>query len=189
MSKNSKPRGHNQPALFAIKFIVLFAVFYGGYLGLIGLTAPGNHYSPFLAHYLNAVHWLRWLLLHATMLALKTLGYHVVVNEYDLLVAGHNHIILNYDCLGVGVMCFFAAFVIAFPKHIRPKLTFLFSGLLIIQLLNVVRLAWLALFWSKRHPYFADQHTIFNTTIYIIIAVALYFWVRGKHSPKRHAAN
>lgn len=166
-------------ARFALKFVVLFGLLYLSYLGLLGLTSPGNRYSPFLAQYFNVVHWVRWLLLNSTKGLLTFLGYRTIINEYNLLVAGHNLLLLNYDCLGFGIMCFFSAFVIAYPKPLLKKIIFLVCGLLVIQSLNVLRLTWLALFWKKTSNPFADHHTIFNITIYILIAIALYFWVKS----------
>jgi exosortase/archaeosortase family protein len=94
-----------------------------------------------------------------------------------LLVAGHNMLLLNYDCLGFGVMSFFSAFVIAYPKPLLKKTIFLIGGLIVIQSLNVLRLTLLALYWKKTNGYF-DHHTIFNITIYILIAISLYFWIK-----------
>ena len=83
-----------------------------------------------------------------------------------------------YSCLGLGVMSFFSAFVIAYPKKLKPKLIFLASGILCIQLLNVIRFVLLALLWDKKSGMILDHHTIFNITIYLIIGISLYFWVK-----------
>lgn len=188
MKKNSHSFTKDPALRFAVTFVMLFALLYLSYLGLLGLTAPGNHYSPFLAHYFNLVHWLRILLLNSTKGLLTLMGYSTIVNEYNLLVAGHNLLLLNYDCLGFGVMCFFSAFVITYPKPLVKKIVFLVCGLVVIQSLNILRLTWLALFWKKTTNPLADHHTIFNITIYILIAIALYFWVKGPNK-NTNAAN
>ena len=93
-------------------------------------------------------------------------------------------IIIGYDCLGFGVMCFFAAFVIAYPKPLLPKIIFLGAGLIIIQLLNIARFVLLTLHWHRSKIYIADQHTVFNLFIYSLIMAALLLWIRAK-SPVR----
>ncbi|HTD40184.1 MAG TPA: hypothetical protein VK671_06150, partial [Mucilaginibacter sp.] len=106
-------------------------------------------------------------------------------NDFQLLVAGHGTIDVVYSCLGLGVMSFFTAFVIAYPKKLKIKLIFLVSGLLCIQLLNVIRFVLLALLWDKKSGMILDHHTIFNITIYLIIAISIYFWI--KHDDKYEA--
>jgi len=83
-------------------------------------------------------------------------------------------------------MSFFVAFVIAYPKDLKPKLIFLFAGIICIQVLNVLRFVFLVLFWDKKSKVILDHHTIFNIAIYIIMAITLYFWV--KHDDKQVTA-
>lgn len=169
----------NSPIRFALIFVCLFLVFYYFNILFFGITSPGNHYSPFLADHLNYIAGLRWFLLHCSKVILNCFGFAVVVNNYQLLVAGHAQIILVYSCLGLGVISFFAAFVLAYPKPIKAKLIFLLVGILIIELLNIIRFVLLALYWSKQENKVIDHHTIFNILIYIIISISLYFWVKS----------
>jgi len=90
--------------------------------------------------------------------------------------------------LGLGVISFFAAFVLAYPKPLQGKWLFLISGIVVIELLNIVRFVLLAIFWDKRSSQIIDHHTIFNISIYIIIAISLYFWIKIPDKPK-HATN
>jgi len=153
-----------------------------------GITAPGNHYSAFLANHLNYISWLRDLLLNSTAQILNWLGFASVTDGYDLLVAGHGSIQLVYSCLGLGVISFFAAFVLSYPKKWKSKIIFLACGILAIECLNIIRLVLLALFWQK-HVLSIDQHTIFNVIVYLIIAVSLYFWVKHDSNKITNAAN
>jgi exosortase/archaeosortase family protein len=93
--------------------------------------------------------------------------------------------------LGLGVMSFFAAFVLAYPKKIGAKIGFLLIGLIVIQLLNILRFVVLAIFWNKKEDeQIVDHHTIFNIIIYVIIAISLYFWVkRDDKQLANHAKN
>lgn len=178
------------PIGFVFKFLVLFLIFYFFNLLFFGVTNAGSHYSPFLDHYLNYVQGLRWLLLNVSTGLLNLLGFTAICNDYELLVAGHSTIQVVYSCLGLGVISFFAAFVLAFPKPAKRKIIFLAAGILVIEFLNVIRFMVLVLYWTPKDSKIIDHHTIFNIIIYIIIAISLYFWV--KHTDgrsKTYAAN
>jgi len=168
----------NSPVRFAVLFIGLFAIFYYFNILFLGFTSPGNYYSSFFDHYLNYIAALRWFLLQSSSGILRLWGFSTLTNTDQLLVVGRGIITLAYDCLGLGVMSFFAAFVLSYPKSsTRPKLTFLTIGLLTIQMLNIVRFVLLALFWHGAYSGIIDHHTLFNVIIYIVISISLYFWV------------
>jgi exosortase/archaeosortase family protein len=173
---------------FSIRFVVLFLMFYYFNILYFGLTSPGGNYIGFLDKHLNYIDWLRWLLLHTSGFILNALGFTAKVGAGQLMVVGHGIIALIYTCLGLGVMSFFTAFVIAYPKKLKPKLIFLVSGLLSIQILNIIRLMLLALYWNKNRNRVIDHHIIFDVIIYIIILAVLYKWVNHKASDP-NAAN
>jgi exosortase/archaeosortase family protein len=181
-TKSAEPI-HNRklsPVRFVIIFVILFLLFYYFNIFFFGITSPGNrhYYSAFLANNLNYISWLRHFLLMSSAGLLNLLGFGGVYNEYDLLVAGHGTIQLVYSCLGLGVISFFAAFVLAYPKKLGAKWAFLIGGIIGIELLNILRFVLLALFWDKKGGHILDHHTIFNVLIYLIIAFTLYFWVK-----------
>lgn len=178
------------PVKFAALFISLFLVFYYGNILFFGITSPGRNYSAFLADHLNYISALRWVLLHSSAFVLNCFGFATIVNNYDLLVAGHGMIQLVYSCLGLGVLSFFLAFVISYPKPLKPKIIFIVAGVLGIEILNVIRFVLLALFWNKQNNSIIDHHTIFNVIIYIIISITLYIWVKaGQPATNGHAKN
>ncbi len=182
--------GSASPLRFVFRFIVLFLLFYAFNLFYYGITSPGGHYSPFLDHYLNYIQGLRSLLLYVSTGLLKLLGFTAIRNDYELLVAGHSSIWIVYSCLGLGVISFFAAFVLAFPKPLKRKIIFLVTGIFAIEFLNVIRFMLLALYWNKNENKIIDHHTIFNIIIYIIVAISLYFWVKSSDGEnKAYAAN
>jgi exosortase/archaeosortase family protein len=168
----------NSPVRFVVVFLTLFAIFYYFNIGFFGETMPGNHYSAFLDENLNYIRLLRHLLLQSSAQIIHWLGFNAIVNDQELLVAGKGVIRVVYTCLGLGIMSFFSAFVIAYPAKLQSKLIFLLTGNLGIQLLNVARFVLLALFWDKHTGLILDHHTIFNIITYLIIAISIYFWVR-----------
>jgi exosortase/archaeosortase family protein len=169
----------NEPIRFAITFIVLFLIFYYFNIFFFGITSPGNLYSPFLANHLNYIQGLRWLLLCSTAQILKLLGFSAIFNNYELLVGGRGAIRVVYTCLGLGVLSFFTAFVLSYPKCWKSKIIFLTCGIFTIEFLNILRFVILSLFWNKQTTNIIDHHTIFNILIYIIISISLYFWVKS----------
>jgi exosortase/archaeosortase family protein len=168
----------NAPLKFTLIFVVLFFAFYYFNIFYFGITSPGNHYSPFLANHLNYISGLRRLLLKSSAQILTWLGFTVIKNEYNLLVAGRSAIQVVYSCLGLGVISFFTAFVLAYPVKLKSKIAFIIFGILGIELLNVVRFVFLSLFWNRKENGMIDHHTIFNIILYIIIVITLYFWVK-----------
>ncbi|RYU91603.1 hypothetical protein EWM62_06595 [Mucilaginibacter terrigena] len=176
--KQNKP-GFNPALKFVIKFLCLFALFYGFYILFLAITShEGKLYSPFLDEHLNFISWLRYTLIESSAGILNLLGYQTKTTTYQMLVVGHNIIHVGYDCLGFGVMCFFSAFVIAYPGVLKVKLYFFIPGLVCIQLLNLSRFILLALYWRHTTVYISDHHTIFNIVTYLIIAISLYFYTR-----------
>jgi len=175
--KEDKKQAMVSPFKFAFSFLLLFVIFYYFNILFYGVTSPGNHYYPFLADNLNYIQSLRWFLLSCSTQILDWMGFTTIHNDTQLLVAGKGSIEVVYSCLGLGLMSFFAAFVISYPKQLKQKIIFLVSGLLVIQALNIVRFVLLTLFWSKKANRIVDHHTIFNIIIYIIIMISLYFWI------------
>lgn len=179
----------NNALRFALTFIALFLLFYYFNIGFFSITSEGTaHYNSFIDQHFNYISGLRALLLGCTAFLLNGLGFITITNKYDLLIAGHGGIRLVYSCLGLGIMSFFAAFVIAYPKPIRSKTYFFVAGLICIQLLNVIRMALVALFWGKKAQQIIDHHLLFNGIIYLLIGIALYFWVTAKDN-RKHAKN
>ncbi|MDB5151923.1 MAG: hypothetical protein JWR54_674 [Mucilaginibacter sp.] len=185
-----KSFNRESPVRFAVVFLALFAGFYYFNIFFFSLTSHGRHYSVFFDENLNYIRLLRHLLLRSSSQIIGWFGYSAIYDDFQLLVAGRGHLQVVYSCLGLGLMSFFAAFIIAYPKKQKTKLLLLIPGLICIQLLNVLRFVLLALLWNKRSGVIVDHHTIFNIIMYVIIALSIYFWV--KHDDKKtvtHAEN
>ncbi|MEO6849153.1 MAG: archaeosortase/exosortase family protein [Mucilaginibacter sp.] len=181
-----KKLDRDSPFRFVLVFLTLFLVFYYFNLLFFGISTPGHFYNAFLADHLNYISWLRYFLLHSSAQILNWLGFTAITSDYELLVVGRGTIKLVYSCLGLGVISFFSAFVLAYPKKPKAKWLFIISGILLIQVLNILRFVLLALYWNQQDGIILDHHTIFNITMYIIIAISLYFWVT--HDDKNRIA-
>ncbi|MFD0795030.1 exosortase Y [Mucilaginibacter litoreus] len=176
----------NPAALFIIKFLGLFAIFYGFYIIYLSLVSPGGLYSAFLNRNLNFVAWLRYVLIESSSGILQLLGYQTKTNTDQMLVVNHNIIHVGYDCLGFGVMSFFAAFVISYPARFKSKVYFLICGLAGIQAINIIRFVTLSLYWKHTNVYLTDHHTVFNIVVYILIAISVYFYTNHQDKATTH---
>lgn len=167
----------------------LFAILYYFTIIYTGLVAPGGYYIPFLAEYFNFVEGLRSVLLHWSESILNFFGYQTFTHGIWFRVIGHGGFNLAYSCLGFGVMSFFAAFVIAFPKPIKSKLWFLPAGILLIQTLNIVRFVLLGLYWKHSHlKTLIDHHDLFNIVLYIVLITVLYLWINSDTGTRKTKA-
>ncbi len=164
---------------FVIFFIVLYFVFYYFNEFYIGITAKGGLYSPFLDEHLNYIRWWRKFYLESSAGILRGFNYTVLTNETDLMVVGKGGIRLVYSCLGYGVISVFAAFCLTFPNPFKHRFGFLTVGLILIQLMNILRFVLLSLYWDRRHPLFGmDHHDLFNIVIYLLLIGICYLWIR-----------
>lgn len=166
---------------FLVLFLGIFVFLYYLNIAYNGIVAPGGFYNQFIAENLNYVEGLRFVLLESSALILKALNFQVFTTDIWLRVAGRGGIIVAYDCLGFGVMSFFTAFVLAYPKPSKSKMWFLPVGLILIQSLNITRFILLALYWrSSDLKSFIDHHDLFNIILYVILLVVIYLWINKK---------
>ena len=176
----------NRTYRFLIIFLSLFCFLYYFNIIFIGLVAPGGYYTPFLAQYLNYIEGLRYALMQSSASIVRALGEQVFTTELWMRVTGRGGFIMAYDCLGFGIMSFFTAFVVAFPKPLKTKFWFLPAGLLLIQSLNIIRFVLLGLYWKQSGlKAVIDHHDLFNIILYIILMIVLYFWVNS-NQPKNN---
>lgn len=172
------------------KFLILLAGSFGFlyYLNLflIGLSAEGGtFYAPFLQEHFDYISGLRYVLIQTSEWVLQRFGYNTFTTDFWLRVSGHGGVIVVYSCLGYGVMSFFTAFVLAWPKSLNSKLWFLPAGLLLIQTLNIIRFIMLALFWKGSiFRGVIDHHDLFNIILYLILLSFIYFWARKTREDK-----
>ena len=104
----------------------------------------------------------------------------------DVMVVNGPYLRVNYSCLGLGVMSFLAAFIMAFPAKLKAKIKLFILGMIMIYILNILRIAGLGIllriFKSQRHN-FTYHHEIFNIIVYVIIFIVLYFWIKKNTTP------
>jgi exosortase family protein XrtF len=81
-------------------------------------------------------------------------------------------------CNAVSVMILFAAFVIAFSGKLKNTILFILSGILIIHVLNILRIASLniAIFYFKKYEHILHD-VFFPLIIYGVVFILWIIWV------------
>ena len=146
------------------------------------MAAPGNYYSAFVDHYLDYPSALRQSLLQGSVVFLKLIGYNTVITDaYHLQLINGRWVQLVYACLGIGVMSFWLAFVLANKGRIVKKMIWVLLGLICIWLINVFRIS-LVLLANNNHakmPFGLDNHTFFNILAYGAVFLLMFLYDRS----------
>jgi len=154
---------------------------YFGTIAVEGLATPANSYSPFVEKYLDYPSWLRASLLNGSKVLLSIFGYHTVIaDSYHLQIVGGRSVQLIYACLGIGVMSFWLAFVVANKGSWKRKTVWVVGGMLCIWLINVSRISLVLvqnntgrnLMWGL------DNHDFFNILSYVALFLMIFFYDR-----------
>ncbi|TDQ08633.1 exosortase Y [Pedobacter metabolipauper] len=186
-AKQANARDKNHPLKFLTSFLLLFALLHSFNIAFIGVTTPGGIYIAMLDQHFNYIRYWRDLYVSSTALVLKHLNYIVTENSQGLRVKDHSGFRLIYSCLGYGLMSFFSAFVLAFPKPLYKKLIFLILGLISIQVLNTTRMVLIAIYYHPKYvlPYI-DHHHLFNGLLYLLMGIMIYRWINFKPILRKH---
>ena len=167
---------------YFFKFVIIFCIFYFGTIAIIGLAAPGGYYVAFIDHYFNYISWLRSSLLYAARAIVFIAGFETYVwNIYTLRIQNGRGVHIGFDCLGYGVLSFWAAFIIANKGSWIKKAKWIAGGFFLIWMINVLRISFLLIAINKHWamPLGLDHHTWFNIAAYSCIFILIYFFARS----------
>lgn len=177
---------------FVSKFILLFCIFYFGTKLIIGLSAPGGFYAEFVSDYLDYVSQLKYSLMKGASVIANIFGYKTIYEPNFLVrVVNARGVIIAYDCVGYGVMSFWAAFVLSSESKVKKKFIWLITGLVILWLINVIRIGLflVAINKSWKMPLGIDHHTWFNITAYTGIFLMIYFFDKSQNDISKKKTN
>ena len=166
---------------FLVKFILFFIIFYAGTQLVIGLCADVGWYSPFIAKYFNYIAWLRTSILYGGHVAANIIGLKTIIRPPFLLqIVNGPAIKMVYSCIGVGIMSFWAAFVLANQAGFLKKVLWTLGGLTLIWFINCWRVAILLYTLEKNGNInkFAEHHNLFNAICYVVVFIMMYFFTR-----------
>ncbi len=184
---NHKKKANKAAFLFVIKMIIIYFIFSQGNLFMNSVMSEGSrYYNAYVAQNFDYIQGLKNALIIPAVWLIKSVGFYAIHNEMDVMVVNGPYLRVNYSCLGLGVMSFLAAFILAFPAKLKAKIWLFIFGMIMIYILNILRIAGLGIllriFKSQRHN-FTYHHEIFNIIVYIIIFILLYFWIKKNTTP------
>lgn len=196
MDEISQKLAKKQADIKAIKFVlalfVLYIIFSQGNIFMNSVMTPsGHYYNPYIATHFDYIQGLKTSLIVPAVWIIKAGGFYAIYNDMDVMVVNGPYLRINYSCLGLGVMSFLAAFVLAFPASWKSTFKMLVIGVISVYLLNIGRIAGLGLlfgYFESQRNYFEYHHEIFNILVYIIIFVMLYFWIKKNTKKSKLAA-
>ncbi|HRE65252.1 MAG TPA: archaeosortase/exosortase family protein, partial [Ferruginibacter sp.] len=150
---------------FIAKFLGIFALCYFGTLAIIGLSAPGGLYAPFVEKYVDYVSWIKQSLVWATRMVVSWFGYETYTKpDFIIRMVNGGGVKIAMDCVGYGVYSFWAAYIIANKGQWMQKIFWVLGGLFFLWLINVTRISFLliSIHKGKTFPFGWDHHTWFN---------------------------
>lgn len=179
---NHQQKTNKAAIVFVVKLLLLYLIFSQGNLFMNSvLTDTGKYHNAWITENFNYIQWIRSALILPATWVIKLFGFYTIHNHMDVIVVDGPHLRINYSCIGLGVLSFFAAFTIAFPAKLKSKLKLFIIGTIMIYVLNVLRIAGLGILmgiFKSQKDNFTYHHEVFNIIVYICIFILLYFWIK-----------
>ncbi len=137
------------------------------------------------------------IIMYSSYYFLRAIGYDAYIyysetiykyGVYAIGIKGSSSVFMGISCLGMSLMGGFIALIVSFPGKLKHKLWFIPAGLIIIQLLNILRMSTLAvlLYHGFTHTFNEynllgilkfNHHDLFNFFIYLIIFGMFVFYI------------
>lgn len=177
-----KNKANKAAIIFVVKLLVFYLLFSQGNLFMNSVMSEGGRfYNEYIAQNFDYIQGLKNALIKPAVWIIKLFGFYAIHNEMDVMVVNGPYLRVNYSCLGLGVMSFLIAFIIAFPAKLKSKINLFIIGMIMIYVLNVSRIAGLGVLlrvFKSQRSNFTYHHEIFNIIVYVIIFILLYFWIK-----------
>lgn len=171
-------RHQRELILYLVKFLGLFCLLFYGTEGVIGLSAPDNNYSAFVAGYLDFITPFRQFLLSGAVWLLSLVDFRAGIRGDVIYREGGEALRMSYSCIGYGVLSFWMAFVLANRGSWNKKLGWALGGCLLLCAINILRVSLLLVALNRGWPipFGWDHHTWFNIVCYGVIFGMIYFF-------------
>jgi exosortase family protein XrtF len=149
------------------RFLITLFLFYIGWYLLYNLWLhPNEKLDLFVIDFTVIVS--KWLL--------ELLGYTVFTGADRLIgVDGTGGLWIGDNCNGIALFALFAGFIIAYPGSWKKKILFISAGILLIELLNIIRIVVLAILDTYSRAWTEINHT-YTFTI-VIYACIFFLWM------------
>ncbi|MBX3257762.1 MAG: exosortase/archaeosortase family protein [Chitinophagaceae bacterium] len=180
---------------FVVKFLLLFAAFYSANMFFVRTVTAGDaYYNAGIDRHFNYIRWITGSIMHSADFITRSLGFdtHVADTKYFIASTG-SRLVMAWQCVGLGILSFWLAFILANKMTLRKKIIWIVTGFLVVWVLNCIRTTLLMLAlennvksWKKTWTIGKglDHHDIFNYCCYILLLVLIYFFYK-KFKPKK----
>ncbi|WP_028322802.1 exosortase H [Desulfatiglans anilini] len=162
-----KPRGEKDIRIW--KFVVTYVLLMGLFLLLIGLE-PVKKILDINGVYTEMIIYLTAWILEPFNIVQGISGS--VINVKGLTMD------VRFGCNGLEAFLIYTVAILAFPAQVRKKIVGIVGGFLVLQILNVLRIAGLGLSGVYLKKYFEYLHIYVAQGIMIAVALVLFlFWL------------
>jgi len=105
-----------------------------------------------------------------------------------IAIMGTPGVTVGAPCDGMILMALFVIFIFAYPGENKRRMWFIPFGLITIQLLNIIRIAALALivYWNEDYLAFNHDYT-FTIIVYSYVFCLWYWWSKGTNREISHS--
>jgi len=127
------------------------------------------------------VHLILSMVSKTTVFVLNLLGFGAELSadlKFIYLFDSPITIEIRNFCLGIDVMFVFLSLVVSYPGRWQTLAWFLPLGLLVIQLINVMRVLAMCLWNIYQPPFWVDNHDLFNVVAAVFVFLMFTLWVR-----------
>ncbi len=178
--------------IFGLRLFALIGI--GAIILFVLRNSPELKYKVQHAEFIYAFY---KIIMYSSFHFLKFIGYDAYIyysetiykyGVYAIGINGSSSVFMGITCLGMSLMGGFVALIVSFPGKLKHKLWFIPCGLIIIQLLNILRMSTLAvlLHYGFKHTFTEynllgilkfNHHDLFNLFIYIVIFGMFVFYI------------
>jgi exosortase/archaeosortase family protein len=164
------------------KFLVLAIGLYGINYLCCGLVDPqGLLYSSLLDNHLNYVAAIRKSILYASngFNHFAGINSHVAL-PFEVRSEKGWYVFMWYPCIGLGLMSFWSAFVIAHRQRTAGKIAWTLAGIVALWVINVGRLSMLMIAHERHWKLNSviDHHTQYNLLSYALLLGMIMLYLR-----------
>ena len=173
---------------FLVIFISLFLVFYYVNIFFVQLTLPGKWHSDFFVAHFNYIGWLTASLTHTANFITHTIGLNSHVESNNILALEQGlRVIVKWECIGLGIMSFWLAFVLAQRMSLKRKVLLGLGGIFVVWFMNCCRIGLLLVAlehnlkpWKKKLTLIGgiNHHDLFNYGCYAVILLLIFIYYK-----------
>lgn len=126
------------------------------------------------------------LYLHSAWIVEHLFGYEFAREGDAMVFASGGSIVVNESCSAVKWFAHFLVLMLLFPGPWKHKAWFIPAGLLVTHIVNIIRVAGLAVVFVNRPDYFDFFHDyVFRPFFYLILFLMWVVWVEWFYLPSQ----